>query len=148
DLVRLYSGYLRCRKERLRRVTILPQGLIARIEASHPEFAQFCATVRKFAVYFPTPTTDTTKERVVGHEFTHPEPDGNEPSSSLKRQKKRKIVVDQDALNLREIDRRRVQEQEERRRILRARLAASGSLSDGTTRLIINEAKDDDQGFI
>ncbi|KAI0128911.1 hypothetical protein BJ170DRAFT_352241 [Xylariales sp. AK1849] len=65
--------------------------------------------------------------------------------------KKRKptIIRDRAAQNLRESDQRRVQQQAERRKITRANMAITGgSTASQKSHLIINESKEDDQGFI
>lgn len=63
--------------------------------------------------------------------------------------RKRKVVENAHARDLREQDRQRLQEQEERRRVLQRRLAQYGSsLKTDCARTIINDAKQDDQGFI
>ena len=65
------------------------------------------------------------------------------------RKKQRKVFEDVDARNLREQDRLRVAEQEERRKNLQKKLASSdqhGVLNKG--QIIVNDAKADDQGYI
>jgi SNF2 family DNA or RNA helicase len=65
------------------------------------------------------------------------------------RKKQRKLFEDVDARNLREQDRLRVAEQEERRKNLQKKLASSdqhGVLNEG--QIIVNDAKADDQGYI
>ncbi|KAH9430941.1 hypothetical protein MCOR02_008259 [Pyricularia oryzae] len=66
-----------------------------------------------------------------------------EPSPS----KKRRVKRDKAAQDMRDLDRRRMEEQEERSRELRAQLAKS-DMSGLQSRLIINEAKKASQGFI
>jgi SNF2 family DNA or RNA helicase len=70
----------------------------------------------------------------------------HEPPSNKKR--KPAIVRDRAAASLREGDRRRAEEQEQRKKAMRARLAVSGSSASQRSHLIINESKEDDQGFI
>lgn len=64
--------------------------------------------------------------------------------------KKRKpIQRDRAAQNLRDSDKARVKEQAKRRELLRAKLAAQGhSEASQNSHLLINESKEDDQGFI
>ncbi|KAI1800638.1 P-loop containing nucleoside triphosphate hydrolase protein [Daldinia bambusicola] len=72
-----------------------------------------------------------------------------EPSSKKKRRKK--VVRNQEAENLRENDRARAAEQERRQNVLRAKfkdLEAQGVVDLDQTKMIINESKEDDQGFI
>ncbi|RDL40634.1 uncharacterized protein BP5553_00613 [Venustampulla echinocandica] len=76
----------------------------------------------------------------------------NNESSSLDetpRKNKRKLFEDAQARDLREQDRRRLAEQEQRRKRLQANLARSGHARDEEEgRIIINDAKSDDQGYI
>ncbi|KAH8658636.1 hypothetical protein BGZ60DRAFT_123171 [Tricladium varicosporioides] len=62
--------------------------------------------------------------------------------------KRRKLIEDENAKNLREADRQRIAEQEERRKRLRANLAKSGVNGDGQGHIIINDAKSEDQGYV
>jgi len=63
--------------------------------------------------------------------------------------RKKKIFENAQARDLREQDRQRLLEQEERRRILQAKLARSeSSVAADPKRIIINDAKLDDQGFV
>lgn len=63
--------------------------------------------------------------------------------------KRKPVRRDQAAQDLRESDRRRLEEQEARRQLLRAKLADPGSgAASQKSRLIVNETKEDDQGFI
>ncbi|CAG8972017.1 hypothetical protein HYALB_00008302 [Hymenoscyphus albidus] len=63
--------------------------------------------------------------------------------------KKKKLVEDKDALEMRQQDRQRLAEQAERRAQLQAKLAMSGHARDEASgRIIINDAKSDEQGFI
>ncbi|TLS23748.1 uncharacterized protein PpBr36_06036 [Pyricularia pennisetigena] len=66
-----------------------------------------------------------------------------EPSPS----KKRRVKRDKAAQDMRDLDKRRMEEQEERSRELRAQLAKS-DMSGLQSRLIINEAKKASQGFV
>lgn len=70
--------------------------------------------------------------------------------SPTKTKRKSTIVRNQQAMDLREIDQRRVKEQEERRNAMRARLAMFGDnqVSPNKTRFIINESKEADEGYI
>ncbi|KAK7988912.1 hypothetical protein PG989_009227 [Apiospora arundinis] len=63
--------------------------------------------------------------------------------------KRRPIQRDRAAQNLRDSDKARVKEQAKRRELLRAKLAAQGhSEASQNSHLLINESKEDDQGFI
>ena len=63
--------------------------------------------------------------------------------------RKRKVIENAQARDLRERERQRLEEREERRRVLRQQLALYGSsLNTDRARTIINDAKHEDQGFI
>ncbi|GKT73245.1 SNF2 family helicase [Colletotrichum tofieldiae] len=64
------------------------------------------------------------------------------------KKRKRVVIIDQTAKDLRESDRRRKEEQEKRREELRKKLAASDTISSDKSRLIINETKEENQGLI
>ncbi|TEA19333.1 Protein CHROMATIN REMODELING 20 [Colletotrichum sidae] len=72
----------------------------------------------------------------------------DEVDGSPSKKRKKRIVLDQTALNLRQHDQQRLEEQDMRRRELRKKLAASALISSDESRLIINESKQDDQGLI
>ncbi|KAI1467290.1 P-loop containing nucleoside triphosphate hydrolase protein [Daldinia caldariorum] len=70
---------------------------------------------------------------------------------ALKQKRRKKVVRNQEAESLRENDRARAAEQERRQKVLRAKLMdldAQGVVDLDQTKMIINESKEDDQGFI
>ncbi|KAK7924005.1 hypothetical protein PG985_006059 [Apiospora marii] len=78
---------------------------------------------------------------------TEEEPE-EEPDVSPSK-KRKPIQRDRAAQNLRDSDKARVKEQAKRRELLRAKLAAQGhSEASQNSHLLINESKEDDQGFI
>lgn len=65
------------------------------------------------------------------------------------RKKQRKLVENADARNLREQDRQRLAEQEERRTRLQMTLALHDQGGDiNNSKVIVNDAKADDQGYV
>ncbi|KAJ0166562.1 Protein CHROMATIN REMODELING 20 [Colletotrichum tanaceti] len=68
--------------------------------------------------------------------------------NSPSKKRKRVVIIDQTAKDIRESDRQRKEEQEKRRAELRKKLAASDTISSDKSRLIINETKEDNQGLI
>lgn len=98
------------------------------------------SSVDAAAVDTPKHTGDTTDE----------DSDVEEPDAAKSdAKKKRKIVRNKEAQNLREIDQRRMREMEERRQANRAKLARTGDVQVGEKhRFIINETKQEDEGFI
>jgi SNF2 family DNA or RNA helicase len=72
-------------------------------------------------------------------------PEHNTPHNK----RKRKIFEDANARDLRELDRQRLAEQEERRRKLQAALAKNGHVGDADgSQIIINDTKLEHQGLI
>jgi hypothetical protein len=72
------------------------------------------------------------------------------PEQDTPHKKRKKLVFeDAHARDLREQDRMRLAQQEERRKILQAKLAKSGHAGDESRGLIIvNDAATEDQGFV
>ncbi|KAK8055986.1 5-aminolevulinate synthase [Apiospora rasikravindrae] len=84
---------------------------------------------------------------VISEDTDDDETEGEPAVSPAK--KRRPIQRDRAAQNLRDSDRARVKEQAKRRELLRAKLAAQGhSEASQNSHLLINESKEDDQGFI
>ena len=73
--------------------------------------------------------------------------DGEE-DGGRQRPKEKEIIRDKDAVDLREREKQRIQEQELRRAKLRATLASQPSAPGDGNRIIINESKEEDQGLI
>ncbi|KAM0221754.1 hypothetical protein ACHAPA_001047 [Fusarium lateritium] len=71
-----------------------------------------------------------------------------EDDNRRQRPKEKEIIRDKAAVDLRERENQRIQEQEARRKKLRAALASHGLASGEGTRLIINESKEEDQSLI
>ncbi|KAK2000928.1 SNF2 family domain-containing protein [Colletotrichum falcatum] len=128
------------------------RGIKGRVEC----FEDFCEFVKEDIMpHFPnvtrTAASDSGSPRKNRHGsydslIGYSDDDIDEPSSSKKR--KRVVIIDQTAKDLRDSDRRRREEQEKRRQELRKKLAASDTISSDKSRLIINEAKKDNQGLI
>ncbi|KAI0007806.1 hypothetical protein F4779DRAFT_619213 [Xylariaceae sp. FL0662B] len=108
----------------------------------------------------PTPGMEEKKKKKKqdADKATSKAPDSEEGSDidndeqSPSKRRRHKIVRNREAANLRETDRARIAEQDHRRQMLLARLQqleASGAVSLGSqNRMIINESKTDEQGFI
>ncbi|KAL7626630.1 hypothetical protein AAE478_003403 [Parahypoxylon ruwenzoriense] len=96
---------------------------------------------------------DPTKmEGLNSTDIENSEEDGSDDgeASVRKRRRRKKIIRNREAADLRETDRARMVEQDHRRQVLRAKLQqleASGAMDLGS-RNIINESKSDDQGLI
>ncbi|CAK7273736.1 hypothetical protein SEPCBS119000_005809 [Sporothrix epigloea] len=81
-------------------------------------------------------------------EDTDGDDSGDVPISRLFRRHGRLVAKDQGAQSLRDRDKARQEEQENRRKVLYQSLAQTGQLTQDQTRLIINEAKDKNHGFV
>ncbi|TGJ82914.1 hypothetical protein E0Z10_g5844 [Xylaria hypoxylon] len=87
-------------------------------------------------------STDKAAEKMI---------DSSEKKKKKKKKKKRKEVVrNREAAMVRDLDQALTAEQENRRKLLRARLEQEGSTALGSQHgsIIVNESKGDDQGFI
>lgn len=94
-----------------------------------------------------TPESKKPKEPEVISEDSNDDTEEEPVVSPTK--KRRPIQRDRAAQNLRDSDKARVKEQAKRRELLRAKLAAQGhSEASQNSHLLINESKEDDQGFI
>jgi len=70
-------------------------------------------------------------------------------AGSPSKKRKKKIFEDASARDLREQNRERLAQQEQRRRVLQLKLAQSGDVGDvDRDRIIINDGKFEDQGYI
>ncbi|KAL0931650.1 snf2 family helicase [Colletotrichum truncatum] len=158
-VARLFRVFALC-KAQLPRVSAfkkLSSGRAKRLSAQSAKFEDFCDFVNdSVAPHFTHDKDNSTfdaekakKEQTSSFEAESSErftDDGIEDAPSKKR--KRPIVLDQTAKDLRENDQQRLQEQEKRRIELRKKLAASDLIPSDKSRLIINESKQDDQGLI
>lgn len=150
---RLFWQYAFCKYRR--RLFGLESSALSEILDMKEEFDEFCDFIRQHIIpYFPA--TSTTPDESMSDVDEDGLEDGggadeNSASPSKQAQKrKRRIVMDQEAKDWRESDKRRAEAQEERRRQLQARLASSSVISRDKSRLIINTSKegDDDKGLI
>ncbi|KAH8203387.1 hypothetical protein TruAng_002482 [Truncatella angustata] len=162
-LARLFDAYLGDKSQHLRRWFQSQAGRIA-LEDKKDFFPEFVSSLRELSLNYSigmtpkkpmaTPLSSPKKSTKVLEE---PEKDlegdlddlDTDESSSNGKKRKTVIKRDQAALNLRESDQRRVQEQAERIKALRTKLALSNDITASQNMgFIINESKQDDQGFI
>jgi SNF2 family DNA or RNA helicase len=76
--------------------------------------------------------------------------DGPPPSSAKKKKKRKEVIRNREAAIAREVDQAGAAEREHRRKLLRERLETEGSMALGSQhgRVIVNESKNDGEGFI
>lgn len=154
DLTRIFFSFIRCRQANDARVREMGSKERSRLErAKEKLFLPFCAFIKEMAPHFPQDSQilrvealddDEDEDEDVGLELA----DEDGLPSSGRRRLVREVVQNKDALDLRERESRRIEEQEARRMKLRAALANSDFLASDKSRLIINESKQEDQGLI
>lgn len=146
DICRIFLGFVKCKFQGQRRMISLSNRNAKKIRTSRQVwFTPFHAWICAIASMFPD-------ERQIYRgidDFSDPEledDNGDEATSSLKPAKE--IVRNKAALDLREHEKRRAAEQEERRKKLQATLALTGLVSQDKSRLIINDTKEEDQSLL
>ncbi|KAF7537183.1 hypothetical protein G7Z17_g12896 [Cylindrodendrum hubeiense] len=154
DVTRIFLSF--ARKKFYKETHLIPFSpkLKPKLEKDkHPWFHPFCSFVKDSAYQFPQDSQIYRAE--TPEDALEDEPDdslsiANGESSQSKRRKvaPKEIIQNKDAVDMRERELKRAQEQESRRIKLRADLASSGLMSRDRTRLIINESKRDGQSFI
>jgi SNF2 family DNA or RNA helicase len=155
-VIRLFEMYVECKKIKNRKDRLAPktcQKLIDNAPEKFKPFTEACLAAIEAYVDVTAPLADgdddeepllRTKRSLV----TRPILSDEEPQDTP-RKRQRKIFENVEARKLREDDQMRLQEQEGRRQILRKKLAQSGSsLNSDRAKIIINESKYEDEGFI
>lgn len=165
-LIRLFQMYTDCKK---RSLETRPKGVIVQKlknlrDRSFPAFYQLCS---RFEEYFNKKLSNGRKlVDKGGDDEDEDEDEDEEPRSSIKRHRvnpseednrgkhiprkrarKNPVFEDANARSLRDHDRQRLQELEQRRQLLQSKLSSSGNYNS-QHEIIINESKYDDQGFI
>ena len=173
-LARLFDVYISCSPARAGWATHLLAATITKIKDHSGWFETFCQLVRHIEPHLSVPFTFTPpieiklpkKSAEVGSEnhfddeeeddveedvstaSSDSESDDDEPISPANKRRMRKLARDKGAEGLRETNLRQQEEYEERRLLLRERLAVSGSAPGDMTQFIINLMKKDDQGHV
>ncbi|RGP76542.1 hypothetical protein FSPOR_125 [Fusarium sporotrichioides] len=119
-------------------------------------FEPLCMFVKLLVPYFPQDSQIYKQETDILDEF-FPEEENDlenlddidaEDDRDHQRPRGKEIIRDKAAVDLREREKQRVEEQELRRIRLRAALASQPLASEDGSRIIINESKEEDQGLI
>ena len=157
DVSVIFLSFLKCKYQKERRVMPVSDKDKDRFtQSGRALFPGFCKFVTSIAPGFPD-EGQIYRDDMFDDEINDFERDDNiqtttSPEKATKATKAKKpvkeIVRDRDALDLREREKRRVEEQDQRRDNLRNALAANTVISGGKSRLIVNESKEDDQGFV
>ncbi|KAG6039441.1 hypothetical protein E4U41_002621 [Claviceps citrina] len=144
DVSRLFLCFLKVKNLKESRLADLKDASIKRLQAQRGgnSWAVWHDFLAQMAPLFPQ-DNQIWREDVSDGEVMD---GGGEPAA--RRAAPKEIVQNKDAVDLRERERRRAEEQEARRLRLRAKLDCAANMSSDKSRLIINEAKQDDQPFI
>lgn len=154
DLTRTFYCFLACRNMSVSRFFPLKQSHVRKLKESEPVFAVFCKFVLSIIDLFPQDSqildTAMLDQDLLDFDGDEPVQELDDASSPARKPRAagKEIVQDLNAKSLRERETRRGQEQELRRAKLRETLAASASMSQDRTRLIINESKEENQSLI
>ncbi|PHH66121.1 hypothetical protein CDD81_184 [Ophiocordyceps australis] len=155
DMIWIFLAYIKaqnCARERILNISSKRAKLLRRSGEQWQEFYDF---LNDIAVEFPLDSQIFRSDSLGELDDFDDEMDDDEALSDsqahgtqTRKNAPREIVRNREALDLRERERRRLEEQEARRAKLRATLDAHGIMSQDESRLIINEAKQDDQAFV
>ncbi|KAJ4268644.1 hypothetical protein NW762_002711 [Fusarium torreyae] len=158
DAVRLFYCFFSCNHTRDDQMLVFRPGKFRKriIPARVKFFKPMCMFIEALAPYFPQDSQIYRQDiDILDELFPDEAEDGlddleQEEEDVTRRQKPKgkEIIRDKAAVDLRERENQRLQEQEARRKKLRATLASHGLMSGDRTRLIINESKEEDQSLI
>ncbi|KAF4968237.1 hypothetical protein FSARC_4328 [Fusarium sarcochroum] len=158
DAVRLFYCFFSCQHTREdQMLAFKTKKFTKRIVPARVKFLKpMCMFIETLAPHFPQDSQIYRQDTDILDElFPDEEEDGlddleQEEEDGTRRQKPKgkEIIRDKAAVDLRERENQRLQEQEARRKKLRATLASHGLVSGDRTRLIINESKEEDQSLI
>ncbi|EFY93369.1 SNF2 family helicase/ATPase [Metarhizium acridum CQMa 102] len=158
DVSRLFLCFLKIKNLKETRLADLKPSQITKLKAkeNHTSWNIFHAFLKKMAPLFPQDNQIYREEEFDDDEVLGD--DAGEDEASLLGQVQRskpprkaapkEIVRNKEAVDIREREIRRQEEQEARRLRLRANLGVNGQIASDKSRLIINESKQDDQSFI
>ncbi|KAK5990082.1 Protein CHROMATIN REMODELING 20 [Cladobotryum mycophilum] len=148
DLTRVFLSFVRCRQTNNVRVMEMEKKEKNRLRRSkHGLFPPFCTFLKEMTPYFPQDSqilrVETFEDDIGLGELSEEEAAANGRKRVVK-----EVVQNKEAVDLRERELRRIEEQEVRRMKLRAALANSTFIAHDKSRLIINESKQEDQALI
>lgn len=152
DLTFVFLSFVRCKHLKEEKVLTISDRDAGKLEDSEKDFAPFCSFLMSIKDGFPQKNQIARLDAWDDELFASSEEIGpaNPINASAKKPKKKEIILNKGAVALRERETRLIEEQEKRRNELRANLKILGEHGtvSKTARLIINEAKEADQGFI
>ncbi|TWU73678.1 hypothetical protein ED733_004387 [Metarhizium rileyi] len=158
DISRLFLCFLKTKNLKETRLADLKSSQIAKLKAkeNHSSWIVFHSFLTQMAPLFPQDNQIfreevTDDDELLGDDVGEDEVgllEQTENSKTPRKAASKEIVRNKEAVDLREREVRRQEEQEARRLRLRANLGIDGQISSDKSRLIINESKQDDQPFI
>lgn len=156
DITRLFLCYIKgksCKESRITTLYTKDKERLEGGESSH--WIGFCDLIKRVAPDFPVESqilrTDAFDDDLGDLDDAGDDdapPGTQDTPSKARKNAPREIIQNKEAVNLREREKLRLEEQEARRHKLRAAFNTSGPMARDKFRLIINEAKQDDQSFI
>lgn len=155
DMTRLFLSYIRisrCKQERV--IGLSDENKKKLAKGTGETWDDFYDFLRRIESKFPQDSqiyrTDTFDVELGAFDegLDDAPPDSQGTPSKPRKTGSKEVVQNKDAVDLREREKRRVEEQEARRLKLRASLNTTGIMSRDRSRLIINETKQEDQPFI
>ncbi|KAI9166737.1 Protein CHROMATIN REMODELING 20 [Paramyrothecium foliicola] len=154
DMTRIFLSFIKTKHVREPRFAELSDSNKRKLkEQRNQTFPRFCEFISGMAERFPRDDqvlrTEIHDNDLDEENVDDETPFGSQgtPSRPRKNQKK-EIIQNKEALDLRERDKKRAEEQKARQANLRAKLSITQSMPSDESRLIINETKEEDQAFI
>ncbi|GAB0133221.1 hypothetical protein EsDP_00001633 [Epichloe bromicola] len=154
DVSRLFLCFLKVKNLKETRLADLRTTSIERLRAQQGgnSWAVWHDFLTQMAPLFPQENQiwreDVSDSELIGDNEEEEGVASSVNNKLLRRAAPKEVVQNKDAVDLRERERRRADEQEARRRRLRANLGSTVTMPSDKSRLIINESKQDDQSFI
>lgn len=152
NVTKLFLSFTQCRPYSDVRIMALDKKDLNKIKRTEPSFRVFHAFIKDSAPKFPHDSqifrTDVIDAEIELEDEDDGPPNAADTQPKARKHKTREIVQNKEGVDLREREKKRVEEQEARRLKLRAALATSNTMTSDKSRLIINESKQDDQPFI
>lgn len=148
DVSRLFLCFLKVKNLKESRLIDLKSASIQRLrnQRGGNSWAVWHDFLTQMAPLFPQDNQIWREDVLSDGDLMDNEEEGGFLNS--RRAARKEIVQNKDAIDLRERERRRAEEQEARRLRLRATLGSAATMSSDKSRIIINESKQDDQSFI
>lgn len=152
DVSRIFQSFIKVKAYSETRFLRLSSGRIKKLRRYRDSaYPMFCTFILQHTPYFPQDSQIYRAEAVDDMLVDDMDKDLEDALNETQRgrqTKRKEIVQNKEAVDLRERDHQRVREQEARAALLRAKFASSGEMSRDRARLIINESKEEHQALI